>query len=113
MSQEQAFLDQLAADPFDDVTRLVYADWLEDQDDPCGEYLHREAELATMPEYDPRHAALEAQLRRLRERIAEPWLRQAGKRFDLVVHDYHLGRREHLDLLGTLTSSSHYALGTD
>ena len=32
--EEAAFLDQIAAEPDDDVTRLVYADWLEDRGCP-------------------------------------------------------------------------------
>jgi uncharacterized protein (TIGR02996 family) len=38
VSPEQSFLDALRDDPFDDTTRLVYADWLEDRDDPRGKF---------------------------------------------------------------------------
>lgn len=40
MTDEQAFLDALAADPADDTTRLVYADWLDDRGEAAkAEYL--------------------------------------------------------------------------
>jgi len=36
---EEPFLRAIAADPADEATRLVYADWLEEQGDPLGEFL--------------------------------------------------------------------------
>jgi uncharacterized protein (TIGR02996 family) len=31
MSTEEGFLDALRKDPFDDMARLIYADWLEER----------------------------------------------------------------------------------
>jgi uncharacterized protein (TIGR02996 family) len=39
MSEESAFVRAILADPGDRVTRLVYADWLDERSDPRGEYL--------------------------------------------------------------------------
>ena len=40
MSEEEAFLEALKANPADDTTRLVYADWLDEHDQPQkAEYL--------------------------------------------------------------------------
>ena len=36
---EEPFVRAIAADPDDEATRLVYADWLEERDDPLGEFL--------------------------------------------------------------------------
>jgi carbon storage regulator len=36
---EEPFLRAIAADPADEATRLVYADWLEERGDPLGEFL--------------------------------------------------------------------------
>ncbi len=36
MDHAAAFLEDIVAHPDDDAPRLVYADWLEDQDDPAG-----------------------------------------------------------------------------
>lgn len=52
MYEEQGFLEQLREHPEDDVTRLVYADWLEDQGDPRSAYLRAEVALARMKELD-------------------------------------------------------------
>lgn len=39
MSDEVAFLNAIRANPDDDTTRLVYADWLDDRDDPRGAFV--------------------------------------------------------------------------
>ena len=40
MSDEAAFLEALKANPADDTTRLVYADWLDEHGEPAkAEYL--------------------------------------------------------------------------
>lgn len=46
MSDEAAFLRGILAAPADDAPRLVYADWLDEQDDPRGAYLRAEAAWA-------------------------------------------------------------------
>ena len=42
MTDEQGFLDALAAEPEDGLTRLAYADWLEERGDPRAELLRLE-----------------------------------------------------------------------
>lgn len=37
--EEEAFLRAITANPADEATRLVYADWLEERGDPLGEFL--------------------------------------------------------------------------
>jgi uncharacterized protein (TIGR02996 family) len=88
MSEEQAFLEQLAKTPGDDLTRQVYADWLDEHDDRRGEYLRKEVELAAIPEWGPRSGERAEEARRLREGIKEDWLERAGKRFDVVLYCY-------------------------
>ena len=50
---EDAFLLTLLEHPDDDTTRRVFADWLDEQDDPTftvkAEYIRADLELATMP----------------------------------------------------------------
>jgi uncharacterized protein (TIGR02996 family) len=46
MSEEAAFIRAIVDGPGDDLPRLVYADWLDDRDDPRGAYLRAEAEWA-------------------------------------------------------------------
>jgi uncharacterized protein (TIGR02996 family) len=49
MSQDAAFLEQIAADPDDDGPRLVYADWLEEQGDERAELIRVQCALAAAP----------------------------------------------------------------
>ncbi len=44
MTEEEAFLAAINAAPQDMLPRLVYADWLEERNDPRGEYLRLEVE---------------------------------------------------------------------
>lgn len=44
MSEDEAFIRAIVDTPGDDLPRLVYADWLDDRDDPRGPYLRAEAE---------------------------------------------------------------------
>jgi uncharacterized protein (TIGR02996 family) len=47
-NHERSFLTILRKNPWDDVTRLVYADWLDEHDDPRGEYLRLVCELGSL-----------------------------------------------------------------
>jgi uncharacterized protein (TIGR02996 family) len=88
MTHDEAFLADILAHPDDDTPRLVYADWLEEQDDPRGRYLRAEVELARLNEGDLRYAELESELQQLREGIEPEWLAAAGKRYDVLLHGY-------------------------
>ncbi len=46
MTDDEAFIRAIVDSPGDDTPRLVYADWLDDRDDPRGAYLRAEAEWA-------------------------------------------------------------------
>ena len=75
MPSHDAFLKEITANPEDLTPRLVYADWLDEQGDPRGEFIRVQCELATLDETDDRYPAL---LRRERELLAEhrsEWLR--------------------------------------
>ena len=47
---ESTFLDAILSDPEDDVTRLAFADWLQEQDDPArrvrGEFIHIQVRIS-------------------------------------------------------------------
>ncbi len=76
-------LDAVLADPDDDATRLVYADWLLEQGDPRGEFIQVECEVARI-EHLPlengewaqidRHRALRARAKRLLVTHQKAWL---------------------------------------
>jgi carbon storage regulator len=44
--EERPFLQAILAEPDDEGTRLVFADWLEERDDPLGEFLRNVCRLA-------------------------------------------------------------------
>ncbi|MCR9201790.1 MAG: TIGR02996 domain-containing protein [Planctomycetaceae bacterium] len=58
MSEDQSFLDEICAHPDDDTPRLIYADWLEDQGDPRGEFIRVQCELATLKKTQKRYKEL-------------------------------------------------------
>jgi uncharacterized protein (TIGR02996 family) len=60
MSGPQAFLSEIIANPDDDTARLVYADWLEDNDDPeRAEFIRAQVRLASMSSWEPERFDLE------------------------------------------------------
>ncbi len=89
MHEEQAFLDQLMGDPSDDVTRLVYADWLEERGEVRGTYLRAEQQLAALSEDDPRFAALEREVAEQSRALDGNWLAIAGKSWDVWLVRSH------------------------
>src|SRR5262249_4647574 len=86
MTEEQAFLDALKANPADDTTRLVYADWLDDHGESAkAEYLRLVAALCrSSPPVDPQSAIAE-QLREAETRLPAGWRDTTGRPFDLVI----------------------------
>src|SRR5947207_5293082 len=58
MNTEEAFLQAIRESPDDDDLRLVFADWLEERDDPHGELMRVQVELSRLPHRSPRRTAL-------------------------------------------------------
>ncbi len=42
MNEDEAFIRAIVNNPGDDTARLVYADWLDERDDPRGAYVRAE-----------------------------------------------------------------------
>ena len=80
---EDGFLSALRENPNDDVTRLIYADWLQERGDVRGEYLRLEHELSRIP----------LRLAQLRQQIDPGWLAVASKRRRLVLISFPLERK--------------------
>jgi len=86
VSDELAFLDTLKANPADDMARLVYADWLDEQGESAkAEYLRLIAALATL---DPKTLAA-GQLNVPRMVSLAPslplaWRELVGRRFSVI-----------------------------
>jgi uncharacterized protein (TIGR02996 family) len=56
MGEREGFLAAIAAAPDDDLARLVFADWLDEHDDPLGDFIRLQIELEPLrlPRADPR-----------------------------------------------------------
>jgi uncharacterized protein (TIGR02996 family) len=71
---EAGLLQDVCANPADDVPRLVYADWLEDNGDPQrAEFIRTHVEMAKLGEGHRRHASLFQRAQALLMRNASVW----------------------------------------
>jgi len=74
MSEEQGFLEAIKAAPDAELPRLVYADWLDDRDDPRGDFIRLHWALrAVGPDHVDRVAG-EEELSALRTNCEAEWL---------------------------------------
>jgi uncharacterized protein (TIGR02996 family) len=74
MTHEYAFLQAILDDPDDEGLRLIFADWLEEQGQPRGEFIRTQCTLARLPAADPRRPLLEAREQFLLATYREEWL---------------------------------------
>ena len=83
MSDESAFLAGIRADPKDDLRRLVFADWLEEQsDDLCrtkAEYLRLEVHVSSLPDDQPDRDGHILKLREIAEALPFEWKTAVAK----------------------------------
>jgi uncharacterized protein (TIGR02996 family) len=70
----EAFLHGLRAQPDDDNLRLVYADWLDEQDDPCGPFLRSVVALRAASATNERLTELRRRIHELRSAVSAGWL---------------------------------------
>src|SRR5262245_7494859 len=84
MTDEAGFLAQLDANPDDDTTRLVYADWLEERGDPRAAFLRLDLEVAARPA----DQELEDTLRSVREPLDAAWVARVEKPYDFILDRY-------------------------
>ena len=56
LTHDEAFLEDICGHPEDEATRLIYADWLDDRDDPArAEFIRVQVELRKTAPDDDRH----------------------------------------------------------
>jgi uncharacterized protein (TIGR02996 family) len=72
--EDRAFLRAILEDPADLTAWLVYADWLDEHDDPRGEYVRLEVRRGELPETDPERLTIRARLEELRPAFDPEWL---------------------------------------
>jgi uncharacterized protein (TIGR02996 family) len=68
MTEDETFIRAIVDGPGDETARLVYADWLDDRDDPRGAYLRAEVKWAQAP-----NPAEEKKLRTLARSLDDLW----------------------------------------
>jgi uncharacterized protein (TIGR02996 family) len=74
VSDEAAFLVAIGRAPEDDTARLVYADWLQERNDPRAEYVRLEVRYHQMSARARGRTDVVADLGRLRARATPGWL---------------------------------------
>jgi uncharacterized protein (TIGR02996 family) len=71
--RQRQFLADIISNPEDKKARLVYADLLQEQGDPRGEFIILQCTRAELPETDERAAALDAQIAELLKKHKKAW----------------------------------------
>jgi uncharacterized protein (TIGR02996 family) len=83
MTEEDAFLDAIRSKPDDDVTRLVYADWLDEQGGSRNlaksAFLRLECEFGKLSDDAENHQETEKQLHEMAKTLAAEWLGVVSK----------------------------------
>jgi uncharacterized protein (TIGR02996 family) len=89
VTDEDALLRAVIADPEDDAPRLIYADWL-DERGQCerAEFIRLQIALTEMPTDDERRPKLRRRAQRLLERCGMTWTEPLRP----AVHQYHFSR---------------------
>jgi uncharacterized protein (TIGR02996 family) len=73
MTPAAYFLEDIVAHPEDDAVRLIFADWLEEHDDPRGELIHVQIELTRLSPHDERRRGLRRRERDLLAQYGDRW----------------------------------------
>lgn len=78
-SDSSGFLAEVIAEPDSDIPRLIYADWLEEQGSPRGEFIRVQCELDQMNDLDPRWLDHLARSEQLLLQYGEQWATEIGQ----------------------------------
>ena len=79
MPTDEAFRQAIIEDPDDDAPRLVYADWLDEHDNPVrAEFIRIQCSLAGMPGDDPRRSSLQQREQELLQQYGWVWAEEMG-----------------------------------
>jgi uncharacterized protein (TIGR02996 family) len=100
MTPEEAFLEDILAHPEDDTPRLIFADWLDDRNEPLGEFIRIQVELAKLPDNHPRRSRLEWRCEQLLEQHEVRWLGPVAKLLPLECYRFIWQRGFVTELIG-------------
>ena len=73
MSADEAFIQDIFAHPDDLGLRLIYADWLDERNDPRGTFLRAESDYFSVPEDDERRPEMRQRLREMANHLDPRW----------------------------------------
>lgn len=93
---QDGFIAEIAAQPHEVTPRLVFADWLEDQGDPRGEFIRVQCELASPSEDSHRRDALDQRQEQLRRQHQAEWLEPLAGLFSNQT--FHRGMVEQIEI---------------
>src|SRR5262245_42219655 len=98
MSDGPALLASCVEDPEDDVPRLVYADWLEEQgQSERAEFIRAQIQLARDPDDSPERRALAFRARELLDQHEEEWIPRSPPLPDVALEwSFRRGFVEHI-----------------
>jgi uncharacterized protein (TIGR02996 family) len=99
MTLPEAFQQAILQAPEDDVPRLVYADWLEENDQPArAEFIRLGCRLASLPENDRRRGPFEDRELALLETHGDNWRAQIPRSLPAGEMRFRRGFLERLDI---------------
>jgi uncharacterized protein (TIGR02996 family) len=87
---ELGFLNALRKNPWDDATRRMYADCLDDPTNLRGEYLRVVCELATLTNGSDKRPALLRRLCDLSDQVDAAWEFTVCRPYAVVLHSYDI-----------------------
>lgn len=101
ISEVQAFLQAIIDEPEDDGLRLIFADWLEENGSPLGEFIRVQIELSEISPWHPRRPVLEARELELLRRHGGDWYpERAGRITKTEMSHFQRGFVDELTVRG-------------
>jgi uncharacterized protein (TIGR02996 family) len=101
MSERNALLAAVCADPDDDTPRLVFADWLDEHDEPeRAEFIRLQIQSAKLPD-GKRKAQLQSREEELLEAHTEEWTEPLREFEGSRTGDFYIFRRGFVEVIGS------------
>lgn len=88
---EQSFLSRIIESPEDDSLRLMYADWLDEQNSLHGEFIRLQLQREAFDSWDPEFLELTARSERLHALHGNEWVTECPGTHEFT--NWHVGFR--------------------
>src|SRR5262245_29492560 len=103
MDERRALLAAILTEAEEDTPRLVFADWLDEHDEPeRAAFIRLQCELVRLPANDPARAAVEQKAAQLHRENAQRWLEPLGPLTQFVRNENIDNLWFHRGLVGVL-----------